>query len=112
MSSSSDGVFGLDTARIVVPVGATVAVLLDASINPGANSVMLKYFSGGTLEIIGVTGAPGATYTPLQLANFSGTQYIVGTSEVLSIDGPTRCYLSSTGATTVVMAMRGKTQGT
>lgn len=106
--SSFDATHGVDTSQIVVPVGATLAVLV--SQNPGQNSTILKYFAGGTLEIFGVTY--GLTLGASALASLSGTGYIMGASEILSFNGPVRLYLSSTGATTTVMCLRGKTQGT
>lgn len=106
-TSSNDSIFSLQTDRINVGLGATLAVLYDQTATQ--NSILLKYFSGGTLEIIGVSF--GVTLTAAQMATASGTGYVVGTTEILSIDGPARFYLMSTGATTVVMSIRGKTPG-
>lgn len=107
-TSGSDSIFGLATSRIEVPPGSTQAVLFEAL--AGQNSVLLKYFSGGTLEILGVS--TGVTLTAVQLAAANQSGYLMGTSEILALDGPVRCYLSSTGATTTVMVIRGKTAGT
>lgn len=106
-TSSADSIFGLGTTRITIGVGSTLAFLLTHV--AGQNSTVLKYFSGGTLEVIGV--ADGVTLTAAQLGAANQTGYIMGTTEVLSIDGPVRCYLSATAATTVVMALLGKSQG-
>lgn len=106
-TSSYDSIFSLGTTNIIVPVGATVAVLIEGI--AGQNSTLLKYVSGGTLSVVGV--ATGVTLTAAELASAVGNHYVMGTSEVLSIDGPARFYLMATGATTTVSAIRGRTQG-
>lgn len=108
MSSSFDTVYGLGSTRIVVPVGATNALLFTPIV--GQNGTLFKYWSGGTLEVIGVPA--GVTLTAQNLADANGNHYLLGTSEVLSLDGPARFYLSSTGSTTVLMALIGKSAGT
>lgn len=107
MSLASDSVYGLVTQRLAIPPGATQAVLMVPE--PGQNSLLLKYFSGGTLEIIGVTA--GVTLTAAQLVTASGTGYLIGTSEILSLDGPARFYLSSLGATSVLHVITGRSAG-
>jgi hypothetical protein len=107
VTSSFDSVYSLASTQIIVPVGATLAVLVTSI--AGQNALMLKQYGGGTLEIIGMPD--GSTLTAASLATASGNHYIMGASEVLSFDGPTRIYLSSTGATSVVMSLRGKSQG-
>lgn len=106
-TSSYDSIFGLGTTQIAVPPGATLAVLVTAV--AGQNSSLFKYGSGGTLYILGV--AEGATLTGTELAQAT-SHYLLGTSEILSLDGPVRFYMASLSATTVVYAMRGKSQGT
>ncbi len=105
-TTSYDSIFGLGTTQIMIPPGATLGVLVEAV--AGQNSIILKYLSGGTLYVMGV--AAGATLSAADLAGATG-HYLVGTSEILNIDGPARFYLASLGATTVVCAMRGKSQG-
>lgn len=105
MASSSESIFGVVTSQVVVPPGATNAVFVD--VVPKEGAVLLKYFSGGTLEIHGsITGStlPGATLAPL-----IGTGYILSTSEVISLAGPTRFYLMATGSTAVACLLRGLT---
>lgn len=104
--SSYDSVYSMKTERINVGVGSTVATLV--SPEPGQLNIVLKYFSGGTLEIIGCS--LGVTLTAAQLASANQTGYLMGTSEILTIDGPARFYLSSTAATTIVMVLRGRSQ--
>lgn len=108
MSSSLDTVYGFGSTRIIVPIGATNALLF----NPitGQNGMLLKWFSGGTLELIGVPY--GATLTAQNLADANQNHYIMGTTEILSLNGPARFYLSATGATVVAMSLAEKSAGT
>lgn len=127
MSRSYDDIRGLLTSRITVPVGATLAVFVD--VISGERAFLMKYVSGGTLEILpaslgaslnyaGFTqsvGSPnfvtGSTQTPAMLAALSGTGYVMTSQEVLSFDGPVRMYLSATGQTTIVHTIYGKGAG-
>lgn len=119
MASSSDQIYGLQASRVNVGTGATLAFFLD--VVPGQISTVIKYLSGGTLEIIGCTtnaaindfskAAQGTTYSAADLASLSGTGYLMATNEVLSFAGPIRCYLSSTGATTIVHIIKGRSEG-
>jgi len=116
--SSDDGIQNLITGRVIVPTGATLAVLFDLS--QYENSMMLKHLPfGGTCEILGITNAPtigygvtaqyGATLAGATLAAMSGTGYLLGIGEVFSIDGPCRFYISNTGATATFTFMKGLT---
>ena len=109
MGRESD-IFGLAGGRLHIPVGATLATLMEPI--AGQISWVVKYLSGGTLEILGATlPTAGSTLSAGDLSTLSGTGYLMGTSEALSIDGPARFYLSSTSATTVITVLRGKTSG-
>lgn len=70
----------------------------------GVNSQILKYFSGGSCLIYGdtVSAAGGSALNA----------YILGTNESLNLGGPTPYYLTSTGATSILMLIRTKTSGT
>lgn len=103
-TSSFDSVYSFGSTKIAVPVGATLALLITA--NAFQSAITLKYFSGGTLELIGCP--QGTTLTAQNLSDASGQHYLFATNETLNIGGPARFYLSSTSATTVVMALRGK----
>ncbi len=105
MASSSESILGLITSQVAIPAGATLAVFVENSPNQGA--LLLKYFSGGTLEIHG-TGN-GSTMPGASLAPLIGTGYILGTSEVVALNGPTRFYLMATGSTAVACLMKGLT---
>lgn len=126
MATSFDDIFGVNPFRITVPVGATNAYFLNVIHREKA--LMIKYVSGGTLEILPASqggslinggsqlySTPnflgGSTQTPGMLAALSGTGYVMTAGEVISIDGPCRMYLSSTGATTIIHAIQGTGQG-
>lgn len=108
-TSSSDSVHTLGVTRITIAPGSTQAVFID--INALENNFLFKYQSGGTLEILGATGSLGSTLTAGQLATANQTGYLMGTTEVLSIGGPCRFYLSATSATTLVHMLRGRSAG-
>lgn len=105
MASSSDSIFGLVPSQIVVAPGATNAQFVDITSRQGA--INLKYFAGGTLEIHHAIN--GSTMAGASLAPLIGTGYIMGTSEILSIDGPARFYLMATGTTATAMLLKGLT---
>lgn len=125
MVSSSDDIFSVLPSRVAVQPGATLAVFVD--IVPGEKSLLIKYLSGGTLEILpaslGASFVPGtstygsyaftagSTQTAAMLAVLSGTGYLMGTSEALTFDGAPRLYLSSTGATSVVAIIKSLSSG-
>lgn len=106
--ADTNEIFGVNTLPIVVPAGATNAVLIQGV--PGQRATLLKYFSGGTLMIIGCT--VGSTLTAAELAAAgSSLGYVFGSTEAVSIDGPTRFYLMSLGATSIVMQIKGLSAG-
>src|ERR1700731_232468 len=105
-TSSSDSITTLGATRIIIAPGSTQALFMD--MNALENNYLIKYYSGGTLEIFGATGQMGSTLTAAQLATANQTGYLVGTSEILSIGGPARFYLSATSATTIVHMLRGR----
>lgn len=98
---------GLLPTMMVIPVGATAAVLIQPV--SGEASSGIKYYSGGTLEI---HQAPrGTTYTGAELIALAGTGYLMGASEAINFDGGVRYYLMATGATVVAYNIRGLTAG-
>lgn len=110
MVTSFDDIVTVIPSRVNVGVGATIATYMD--VVPGQKNITIKYISGGTLEILGVTYGSfggtffaGSTLSAQALANANGTGWIVQ-SEILSFDGPCRFYLSSTGATSIVHVIR------
>lgn len=107
--ADSNNIYGLSSVPVVVPPGATLAVLRVGT--EGQQAQLLKYFSGGSVSIIGITPL-GATYSAAELVSAGNSGgYLLGTNEVVSIDGAARYYLMATGATAVVMQLKGLSQG-
>ncbi len=108
-------VMGLVTQRIAVGLSSAIE-LVPIQFQEGW---LFKYpVVGGTLEICGSTGIPtqftaGMTQgqgmtVPVQTW---GAGYMVEVGESISIDGPARFYLRSTGATSVIHVIRTLTAG-
>lgn len=89
------------TQLIILPTGASA--LLIQPIN-GEMSTVVKYVSGGSLEI---QQAPYGTTKTITL----NQGYIFGTTEFLSFTGAARYYLAATGATTIVYLLKGLSDG-
>lgn len=98
MGSSSDRVFDLKCDEVAVGL-STIIGLTGA---PYQNSIMVKYLSGGTLRIGGSANYAGTAFTWNQ-------GYLVGTSEVVTIEGAGKVNLAATGATVVVEVIRSLT---
>jgi hypothetical protein len=107
MAGSDLRVNGLFGSKITIPVGATAALCIGSTGGQMAN--ILKYFSGGSLEIINCP--PGATLTGAQLIAAQGTGYLFGSNEAVSWDGPARFYLMATGATVIAYGLGGLSAG-
>lgn len=95
--------YGFTAGQYVVGVGASFSVLVQAA--PGEISSTVKYFSGGSLELIGCTG-PGATGGVV-----AGSGYLFDAGEAVNIDGAARYYLCATGATAIAYFAKGLSQG-
>jgi hypothetical protein len=108
MPSSSDNIFGITATQVVLPTGATNAVLIDHC--PYAQSTVVKYASGSSLIYLFGVGT-GQTLTGTSLVAGYSTGYLLGGTEVLSFDGSTRFYAASVGATGVIYLMRGLSVG-
>lgn len=67
---------------------------------------ILKYASGGSLEI--VTKPPALTGTS---AVVWGTGYLMGTAESITAKGPTAFWLAAKGATAIAHMIYGQTSG-
>ena len=89
--------------RGVFPETIVLGTGVTALINPiqGQNGLVLKYGSGGTLWIKGVstTVTYGTTYA-------TAVQYPLGTTEALSLNLSGSIYLQATGATTTAYLLR------
>lgn len=106
--------------RLVVGSGGSFGLLVTPY--QGEVASILKYFTGGSLEIVAAPPGPslpnypgstvvGGTWLGASLNALAGTGYMFGTSETLNITGPARYYLIATGATTTVMHFVGRSQG-
>ena len=104
MASSSDSIFGVGATQVIVPPGATNAVLV---LNiPRETASTVKILSGGgSLEIHGTLN--GSTMAGASLAPLIGTGYMLGATETVNVDGPARFYLMATGATMVACLLKG-----
>lgn len=105
--SSSDAICGVGVTQVIVAPGATNAVFIGNVVRQ--TSTLVKYFTGGTLEMHSANPLTGSTLSGPSLAPLIGTGYIFGTAEALTFDGPTRFYLMATGATATAMLIRGIT---
>lgn len=114
MASSSDKIFGITTAAITIPVGATLAVLVTPG--PGVQVTQLLYVSGGSVCIFGnpqlaagATSSIATTFSTLGISalvqGFSNG-YPIGLAPV-SINGPAEFYMATIGNTAVVSVMQG-----
>lgn len=110
-TSSYDSIFGVKTSRLVIPAGVTVGVLIDGNAIAGNTYTRLKYHSGGTLHVIGVTAGVTLAAADLDAAITNNASYLMGASEILELRGPTRFYLGAESATTIAYLMQGRTQG-
>lgn len=104
---------GIKGEKVTVAPGATLALLVEPI--GGQLSYLLKYASGGSLELIqapqGMSFGGATTWAGASLAALIGTGYLMGTTEAVNLDGPVRYYLMATGATTICYSIRGLSQG-
>lgn len=98
--------------RDVYSMGATrysvgTSQILRLAPLPGAAMSVLKYISGGSLEIVNpvLSGASTAA------ASGWGAGYLMGTTETMPIYGPAVFYLAASGATCVVALATGFSAG-
>lgn len=96
--------YGLDATLLVIPAGASNALL----ITPIANqvSMSLKYASGGSLEIF--KAVSGGTQPAVAIS--LGAGYPIATTEIVNCSGAPRFFLAATGATTLANLLIGLSQ--
>lgn len=99
--SRSEDISIFKPERLDVGVSQVVGVTLVA----GQISIILKYFSGGSLEVIDPLAQGGQTV-------LGGSGYMLATSEALNSSMIGTFYLTATGSTATAMLLRGKTIGT
>ncbi len=104
-------VYGFAVTLLTIPAGYSLALLVSPA--PGEIASTLKYFGGGSLEILqaGFTQVSAQTQVvfPVQTAVAQG--YLLATTESLNTDGAARYYLAATGTTTQAYLLRGLSQG-
>lgn len=110
-------------SRPNISPGGTLALFVD--ILPGQIWTQIKNIGNtGGLEILqcstgvstsfGTTIQPftsGSTQTLAMLAALSGTGYLMASNEVLTFNGPVRCYVSAPSATCTVGIIKGLDAG-
>lgn len=89
-----DDVYGFQGIRLSIGLSQIVGV----TVAPGQNASIVKYYSGGSLEI----GGASLTW---------GAGYLFNANEVISIQSSGTYYLAATGATVIAMIFKGKTSG-
>lgn len=96
---------------LTIPASYSLALLVTPA--PGEMSMRLKYFAGGSLEILqaGFTQISAQTQVVFPVQTAVGQGYLFGTTEEISVDGAARYYLAATGTTTQAYLLRGLSQG-
>ena len=107
MAFSGDSIQGLGVTQIIVGPGATNAVFIN--LQPRQVSTLVKYVTGGSMEIHSANILTGSTLSGASLAPLIGLGYLFGTTEAINFNGPTRFYLMATGATATAHLIRGLT---
>lgn len=77
--------------------------ILQIGTERGLIATTVKYFSGGSLELVGFDST-GATIT-------WGSGYLFSPRETLNIDNSGDIFLAATGATVIAMVVRGRSAG-
>lgn len=95
MSVQREDVFNLYAESLALPAGVTAVI---PSVQ-GQIGAILKYVSGGSIQIIGASNALGSTYGINRL-------YLLGTTEILNVNMCGPMYLIATGSTCVVNLLR------
>jgi hypothetical protein len=94
-TSSSDRIHQIYSGSVAVGLSTLIGV----SAMSGQNAILIKYASGGSLEIGGITTYAGSTFT-------WGGGYLFSSGEVLSINTGGNIYLKATGATALAYIIR------
>lgn len=93
---SDDEIQSLLPVRVAVGLSQVIGVTVTA----GQIATTLKYFSGGSLEIVS-----GNTASPW------GLGYLLGTTETYNANMIGTLYLAASGATAIAHVVMGKTSG-
>lgn len=104
--SRSDDIHHISSYQLDVPTGITNAIFISQEAEQV--SMTMKWVSGSSLLIFGVT--LGLTLAPTDImSGYSNLQYYpVAPNEIINIDGPAVFYLATPGVTTRVAFLKGK----
>lgn len=102
--ANNEDLHGVESQQHVVGTGMSAYVTVSQEGRLINNT--FKYVSGGTLWVVGTTQQAQAVANGL-----TSVGYLVGTSEVLSFNGPAKFFLYALSATTVVHSLKGFSQG-
>jgi hypothetical protein len=123
MAQASQLIYSVACSRFNVFPGNTLAVFID--VLPGQVYTQIKNVGNtGGLEILQCSsgaslagggsqlqGSPnfisGSTLSLSMLTALSGTGYLMAANEVLSLQGPVRCYIAAPSATCAVTVLKG-----
>lgn len=97
-------VYGITAGIYNVPGGT--GMLIRAA--PGEISSTIKYFGGGSLEIV---GAGGPSLSVGLTSSLAGTGYLLSSLEAFNFEGAAYYYLIATGATATAYFLKGLSQG-
>lgn len=86
--------------KLVIGAGITAEIPVLA----GQNAALIKYYSGGSLLIVGHSLPTGSTYAV-------GQEYLLGTNEVQFSNIMGSIYLMASGATVTCYLLRYRTTG-
>lgn len=92
MSSSSERIVDIVAGPVTVGLSALIGITGVSS----QNALLIKYISGGSLVVGGATCINGSA-----LAVGGANGYLMGTSEVLSMNTSGTVYLTAKGATAI-----------
>ena len=123
MSFPFDRLYSVSPSNANILPGATLALFVN--VVPGQLYTQIKNVGNtGGLEILPCSsgaslvgggsqlyGSPnfisGSTQSPAMLAALSGTGYMLAANEIVTLQGPVRCYLSAPSATCTVAILKG-----
>lgn len=103
--------YGFAVTLFTVSAGYSLSLLVSPV--AGEISHTLKWFSGGSLEIMqaGFTQSSAQTQAVFPVQTAAGQGYLLGQTELENTDGAARFYLCATGSTAQGYMLRRLSQG-
>lgn len=95
--SANDLIYNLGQTNIAIPAGVTATQIIPPRTT---KSIAFKYASGGSLAVVNALSGITAT-----------NGYILGTTEVVSLNGPVSFFLAASGSTAVASVLFGYSAG-